>query len=185
MISQHRDHGAVLAHDLAAQAAFMKARQAAEIHSGLCVSVPLQNPVGLGQEREHMAGSAEILRLCIFLHTGHRCHGALLGGDSGRRRDMIDRDRESGLMIIRVGAHHLRNLKFADIFFGHRHADQTFAVCCHKVDVFCRGKFRSTDKITFIFPVGIIHDQNDLAVSEILQCLFNRFELIHILILSL
>ena len=56
-------HGAVLPHDLAAQTALSQPRQPAQVHRGLGVAVPLQHAVLLGQQREHMARPAEILRL--------------------------------------------------------------------------------------------------------------------------
>ena len=165
-------HGTVLAHDLAAKTACMKSCQAAQIHCGLSVAVPLQDTVWLCQKREHMAGSAEILRFRAFLYNSHCCHGTLFRGDACGRGDMIDGDRKRCLMVVCVGADHLRDLQTSDIFLGHGHADQAFAVRRHKIDILCGRKLCRTDKIAFVFAVGIIHNENDLAVPEILQCLF-------------
>ena len=55
-------HGAVLAHDLAAQAALLETGQAAEIHRRFGVAVALQDAVFSGQQREHVPRTAKILR---------------------------------------------------------------------------------------------------------------------------
>ena len=78
-------HGAVLAHDLAAQAAGAQARQAAEVDGGLGVAVAFQDAVGFGQEGEHVARSAEVLGLGVVGHAGHGGHGPLLCRNAGRR----------------------------------------------------------------------------------------------------
>ena len=176
-------HGSVFAHDLTAQTAGMKSCQTAQIHSRLSMSVSLQYAVGLCQKREHMTGPAEVLRLRTLLYNGHCRHGALFCGNAGGSRDVIDGDRKRCLVIVCVGADHLGDLKTSDIFLGHRHADQTLALCRHEIDILGRRKLCGADEISLVFTVGIIHDENDLAVPKILKCLFYCLKLIHIVFL--
>ena len=172
-------HGAVLAHDLAAKAAGTKARQAAQVHRRFRMSVPLQDPVGLCEQGEHVPRPAEILRPGVILHAGDGGHGPLLGRDARRRRHMVDGDGKSRFMVVRIIPHHLRDLEALHIFLRHGHTDQPPAVYGHEIDILCRRELSRTDKVPLVLPVRIIHDQNDLSVPQILQRLFDSLKLIH------
>ncbi len=69
---------------------------------------------------------------------------------------MIDRNGKRRLMIIGIILNHLWNPQLLHIFFRHRHADQPFAVCRHKINIFCRGKLRRAYKIAFVLTILII-----------------------------
>ena len=170
-------HGAVLPHDLTAQAAFLQPRQTAQVNGGLRMALPLQHAVFLRQQREHMARSAEILRPRALLHAGHRRHGALGGGDAGGGGNVVDGHREGRFVVVGVVLHHLGELQLADKSLRHGHTDQALAVGGHEVDVLRGGKLGGADEIAFVFTVGVICDQNDLSLSQILQCFGNGIEI--------
>ena len=170
-------HGAVLPHDLTAQAAFLQPRQTAQVNGGLRMALPLQHAVFLRQQREHMARSAEILRPRALLHAGHRRHGALGGGDAGGGGNVVDGHREGRFVVVGVVLHHLGELQLADKSLRHGHTDQALAVGGHEVDVLRGGKLGGADEIAFVFTVGVVCDQNDLPLSQILQCFGNGIEI--------
>ena len=61
-------------------------------------------------------------------------------------------------MVVGIRFDHLRKMKLFYIFCRHRHTNKPFGMHCHKIDIFCCGKFRSADKIAFIFTIFIIRD---------------------------
>ncbi len=67
-------------------------------------------------------------------------------------------------MIIRIVSDHLRQHQFLYQRLPHGHTDQSFPVYCHKIHVFCCGKFRGADKISFVFPVLVVCYQYNLTV---------------------
>ena len=83
-------------------------------------------------------------------------------------------------MIVCIFLHHLRKTKLLYIFLRHRHAYQTLAVHRHKVDVFCCGKFCSTDEIALILSVLIICDKYYFSCTKLIKCFFYCVEF-HIL----
>ena len=51
------------------------------------------------------------------------------------------------------------------------------AVDGHEVDVLRGGKLGGADEIALVFTVGVVCDQNDLPLSQILQCFGNGIEI--------
>ena len=80
-------------------------------------------------------------------------------------------------MVVGVVLHHLGELQLADKGLRHGHTDQALAVGGHEVDVLRGGKLGGADEIAFVFTVGVICDQNDLSLSQILQCFGNGIEI--------
>ena len=170
-------HGAVLPHDLAAQAAFLQPRQTAQVNGGLRMALPLQHAVFLRQQREHVARSAEILRLRALLHAGHRRHRAFGSGDARGGGNVVNGHREGRFVVVGVVLHHLGELQLADKGLRHGHTDQALAVGGHEVDVLRGGKLGGADEIALVFTVRVVCDQNDLPLSQIFQCLGNGIEI--------
>ncbi len=82
---------------------------------------------------------------------------------------MIDGNGKGGAVVVSVVVNHLGKLEFPADFFAHRHADKTFAMNRHKVDVFSRGKLCGADEIAFVFSVRIIGAENDFTLAQIFQ----------------
>ena len=170
-------HGAVFAHDLAAQTALLKTGQTHQIHCGLGVAVALQHAVGLCHQWEHMARPAEVGRAGAGLHHGARGQPALLRRDARCGVDVVDGHGEGGFVVVGVLGDHLGKRQLLAQFGGHGHADEPLAVYCHEVHVLGGGELRCADEIAFVLAVGVVGAQNDLARAQIIQRLFDRAEL--------
>ena len=96
---------------------------------------------------------------------------------------MVDGDGEGRLVVVRVLLHHLGQTQLPHIVLGHGHTDQPFAVGGHEVDVLRGGKLRRADEVPFVLSFRVIGDQDQLALSQILQGFRNGIELDHVLVL--
>ena len=86
----HARHRAVILHDLAAETDLLEAGEATEVDRGLGVSRPLEDAAFAGLEREHVPGTAEVLRLRPVLHRREGRHRAFRGGDARCRVDAVN-----------------------------------------------------------------------------------------------
>ena len=172
-------HGAVFPHDLAAQTDFLQAGQTHEVYRGLGVAVALQDAVLLGQQGEHVAGAAEVLRLGVGVHALHGGDGALGGGDAGGGVHMVDGDGEGRLMVVRVAGDHLGELELPDVFQGHGHTDEALGVGGHEVHVFGGGKLGCADEVALVFPVGVVGAEDHASLAQVFQSFFDGIVLKH------
>ena len=172
-------HGAVFAHNLAAEADFLQARQAAEIDGGFGVAIALEHAVFLREQREHMPRATKILRLCFLVHTGACGDAAFFGRNTGGRGNVVDGNGERCFVVVGVGGDHLRQAEPLDVLGAHRHADQALGVGRHKIHVLGGRKFCSTDEIAFVFAIGIVGDENELAGAQIRQRFFDGIKGCH------
>ena len=177
-------HGAILPHDLTAEAHLLQAGQAHQVHGGLGVAVALQHAVVLGQQGEHVAGAAEVLGLGIGVHALHSGEGPLGGGDACGGVHMVDGDGEGGLVVVGVPGDHLGELEFFHILIGHGHADEALAVGGHEVHVLRGGKLCRADEIPLVLPVGVVGAEDHFALAQVLQGLFDGVVLKHGRLLS-
>ena len=169
-------HGAVLPHDLAAETAFFQPCQTHQVYRSFRMTVSFQNAVFLGQKREHMTRPPKVIGPGVFTDTHSGSIAALFRRDACGGVYMVNRDGKGGTVIVCIVVHHLRKLQLLAVVAAHGHADQTFSVYCHKVYIFCGGKFCRTDEITFIFSVRVVGTEDDLSLAQILQGLFNGIE---------
>ena len=82
-------HGAVVAHDFAAQAALLKAGEAADRRSLRCVHCARAHRP-LWRAGEHVPRTAEILRLGVRVDALHGRNRSLGGGNARGRVDVVD-----------------------------------------------------------------------------------------------
>ena len=92
---------------------------------------------------------------------------------------MVHGYRKCRFVVIAVVCYHLWECKLLAEFPAHGHADKSFAVYRHEIDIFRGGILGGTDKIALIFPVLIIRDQDDPAFAQAVQGFFNRAEVKH------
>ena len=83
-------HGAVVAHDFAAQAALLKASEAAQIDGRFGVPIALEHAARFGEQGEHVPRTAEILRLGVGVDALHGRNRSLGGGNARGRVDVVD-----------------------------------------------------------------------------------------------
>ena len=159
-------HRAVVAHDLAAQAHLLEAGQPEQVDGGLGVAVALEHAVFLGEQREHVAGTAEVERRGVVVDGHARRVAALFGRDARRRVHVVDGHGEGGLVVVGVVRHHLRQLQLAHVLLAHGHADEALRVACHEVDVLGRGVLRGADEVALVLAVGVVDDEDHLARLE-------------------
>ena len=56
------------------------------------------------------------------------------------------------------------------------HADETAGMGDHKVDLIRRAGFRRTNQIAFVLTVLIVGNQNNFAITQRFQDVFDRIE---------
>ena len=81
------------------------------------------------------------------------------------------------MVIICIFADHLRKSELAANLRAHRHADKAARMRCHEIYIFRCCKFRSADAVAFIFSVGIISHQNNLARPQGGKTIFYRIKI--------
>ena len=162
-------HRTVLAHDLAAQATLLHAGVAQQVDGGLGVAVALQHAAGTGDEREHVAGPAEILGTRTLLHDLAGGVAALGRADAGRGVHVVDRHGEGGLVVVGVVGHHGVELQAGGDLGAHRHADEALRLARHEVDVGLRGILRGADEVALVLAVGVVHHDDDVAGAQLVK----------------
>ena len=162
-------HGAVLAHDLAAQAALLHAGMAHEVDGGLGVAVALEHAAGLCHQREHMAGAAEVAGLGIVVHALERGDGAFRRRDARGGAHVVDAHGEGGLVVVGVLGDHLLKAELVRQVAAHRHADEALGHAGHQVDVGLGGELGGADHVAFVFAVGVVHHDDDVAGTQLVE----------------
>ena len=165
-------HRAVLAHDLAAQAALFHPREAHQVHRGLGVAGADEHAALAGLEREHMARPAEVGRGRLRRNAFHRRDGALDRGDARGRGDMVDGHGEGRVVVVGVVGDHLVEVEAVGIDLAHRHADQSLAVGGHEVDVVRRREAGGADQVAFVLARGVVDDDDDVALAQFFEGFF-------------
>ena len=101
-------HGAVVAHDFAAQADLFKACQAQEVDRCFRMAVSGQNAASFCDEREVVAGTAEIFGTSRFFGAFAGCEGSFDSRNTRRRIDVVDGNGEGRFVVICIFADHGR-----------------------------------------------------------------------------
>jgi len=100
--------------------------------------------------------------------------GALCSADACGGLHVIDGDQKGGLVVIAVYGRHCRERELFRIACVYGEADQSAAQTCHLVHKFCARKFRRTDQIALVFPLGVVHTEYRFAAPQRFERLFNR-----------
>jgi hypothetical protein len=85
----------------------------------------------------------------------------------------IDRHSEGRTERRCIVAGQHRDFEFIQPFASHRNANEPAPVFGHKVDGFRRHLLGCDDQIAFIFPVLVVHDDDEVAFPQFLKCFFN------------
>ena len=167
-------HLPVFAHNLTAETGGLKTREAAEVNGRLGVATALEHAVRAGKERKEMTGAAKIGGNGILGDQLSGGQGALCGADACGGLHVIDGDQKGGLVVIAVYGRHCRERELFRIACVYGEADQSAAQTCHLVHKFCACKFRRTDQIALVFPLGVVHTEYRFAAPQRFERLFNR-----------
>ena len=172
-------HGAILTHDLTAQANRGKTCQTAQVNGSFGMARTDEHAAFTGTQREHMSRTAEVRGLCLRIDRHHSSQRALYRGNTGGSLHMVDGNGKGGFMVVGVGFHHLRQAQLVAVIAAHGHADQALGMGCHEVDIFRGCELCGADDIAFVFTIRVINDQNILSGTERVQCLFNGCKISH------
>ena len=167
-------HRAVVAHDLAAQAALFQSCQTAQIDRCLGVAVAGEHAAAPRNQREHMTRTAQVLGTGVRVHAAAAGKAALLGGNAGRGVHVVDGNRKGGVVVVGVDLDHLLKAQTACDLLAHRGADESLGLCRHEVDVCGRGELRRADEVALVFAVGVVDDHDKAARAKLFKRLFNR-----------
>ena len=92
----------------------------------------------------------------------------------------IDRDGEGGFEGRVVGLDHQVEFQLFATRFKKRSTDQPTSVGGHEVDDLRCGVACSDQKVTFVFAVFIVHDNDDFATANRFDGFGNRIQLRHV-----
>ena len=166
-------HRAVFPHDFAAEAAFFHAREVHQVHRCLRMAGADQDAALARLQREHVPRTAEIGGGGVRRDALDRRDGALDSGNAGGGGDMVDGDGKSRMVVVRVAVDHLVEAQFFGEGLIHRHADQAFAVGGHEIDVLRRRVAGGAHQVAFVFPFGVVDDDDDASQLQLFQSFFN------------
>ncbi|MNI49150.1 hypothetical protein D3C73_1037470 [compost metagenome] len=166
-------HRAVSLDHFADYARRIGAAHASQIDCGFGVAGAAQHAAFFGDQREHMARSAEVRRLRVRVHQRLDRKGTLTGGNAGSRIDMVNGHGKSGAVIVGIVSDHRLQIQLFRPFRCNRHTDQAAALGDHEIDYFRGGPFSQGDKIPFILAVLVIDDNNHFTAHQIINGIFD------------
>ncbi len=163
-------HGAVGVEDFHQHAGRLQPGQHRQVDPGLGVAGAGQHAAGLGDQREDVAGLVQVRRPRIGSDRGADGVGAVGGGDAGGHAlGGLDADREVGLELRGVGAHHRRQPELAGALAGQRQAHQATAVGDHEIDVRRLDQLGGHDQVAFVLAVLVVDDHHHAAGADLFQ----------------
>ncbi|MCY1435457.1 hypothetical protein D9M71_515540 [compost metagenome] len=136
-----------------------------------------QNAARLGHQREDVAGADDIGSNGVFRRGSLHGTRAVGGGDAGGDAfGGLDGDGELGAEAGAVALHHQRQAETLAALAVHRHADQATGVLGHEVDVFGAHGLGGHDQVAFVLAVFVIHQDDHLALTNVLEQFFDAVE---------
>ena len=88
----------------------------------------------------------------------------------------IDRYGEVGLVLRAVVTHHQWDAQLPCTICGNGHTNQTAGLTGKEVDNFWRDFLGSDYKVSLVFPVLIIHEDDHLTFANVVQDIWNGIE---------
>ena len=163
-------HRPVFVHDLADDAGRIKSGQARNVDRRFGMPCANQDPAGTRGQRKDMTWRYQrIWSICRV--DGNRDRPRAVGSRDARRypAPCFDRDGERRVFARAVRRTHHRKGQLGDARFGQREADETLAVCGHEVDGVGRGHLTRNDKVSLIFAVFVINQNEHPAISGVVD----------------
>ena len=128
-------------------------------------------------QREHVAGPHEVFGSGVGVHQDLNRAGAIRGRDaSGDAGASFDTDSESSAKGSSVLANHGVEAEQVESNAIHGHADQSAGASGHEVDRVGGDELSGQGEIALVLAVFVIGDDQHLAVTERLDCLFDGAE---------
>ena len=154
---------AVVIHNLAADAYGLQACQLAQINSGFGVTGAHQYTALACAQRENVARTAEVARLCTRLSAFFHGISTLVSGNTGGGINMINRNREGCFVIVGVVRYHSAKLQLIHNLAVCRHADKSACFLSHKVNSLGSAQLGCHNQVAFVFAVLVIGYQYHLT----------------------
>lgn len=167
-------HRAVVAHDLAAQTALLQTGQTAQINGRLRVAVARQHAAAARDEREYVTRTAQILRPGVRVDALAAGEATFLCGNAGRGVDMVNGDREGGVVVVGVDLDHLLEAEVLWRPARSRRADEALGLRRHEVDVLSGRELRRADEVALVLAVGVVDDHDEMTGAQLLKSLLDR-----------
>ncbi|MCW0417050.1 hypothetical protein NB689_002804 [Xanthomonas sacchari] len=163
-------HAAVGIEHFHQHAGRLQPRQHRQVAGGLGVAGTGQHPARLGDQREDVAGLAEVVRLGVRLDRGAHGVGAVVGGDAGGDAlGGLDADGEVGMELRGIALDHRRQAQLRAALAGQRQAHQAARVGDHEIDVRGLDQFGGHDQVALVFAVLVVDDDHHAAGAEFFQ----------------
>ena len=173
----HARHRPVLVHDLADDAGRVEAREPREVDRGLGLARALEDAAGARAQREDVARLDEVVRALARVDRDLDRARAVGGRDPGRHAfARLDRDRERGLERRLVVVRHRLEAELVAALLGEAEADEPARVRGHEVDRLGRGELGGDREVALVLAVRGVDDDHELALADVLDCLFDRRE---------
>ena len=128
----------------------------------------------LRHQRENMTRLHHVLSARIRLDRGqHGMRPVVRRNTGGNALGGFYRYGEIGRQLGLVVAHHQRQRQLLAAFGRQRQANEPTAMSGHEVDIFRTHHAGGHQQVTFVLAILIIHDDDHLAISNILDDFFD------------
>ena len=136
-----------------------------------------ENAAGFGLEREHMAGLDQVAGFRLGVREQTDREGSVLRADACA--DAVRGIYGNGEVCFEkfaVGRDHALQIKLGGAFLGDWSANQPSAEFRHEIHRVCRDFRCRHHQVAFIFPIGIIRNDDHAASADIGNHGGNRIE---------
>ncbi len=144
--------------------------QQRQVASRLGVAGAGQHAARLGDQREDVAGLAQVVRLGVRLDRGAHGMRAVVGGDAGGDAfGGLDADGEVGVELRGVVLDHRRQPELRAALAGQRQAHQAACMGDHEIDVRGLDQLGGHDQVALVLAVLVVDDDHHAPGADFLQ----------------
>ncbi len=147
--------------DFAEDAGGCQAGQPGQIHRGLGMPGATEYTPLLGHQGKQVAGTDQVLGLGRRVDDRLDRPSTLAGADPRSAGDVVHRNRVRCLMRGRVAVDHRPEMESSGDLGQDWHAQEPASMRDHELDHLGRDHLGRRDKISLVFPVFVIHDDDD------------------------
>ena len=173
----HAGHRPVLVHDLADDAGRVQAGEPGEVDGRLGLAGAASTPPSRARSGKTWPGLTRSCGVDVRVDCDLDRARAVGGGDAGGHALAgLDRHRERGAERRLVVLGHLAQAELVAALLGQAEADQAARVRGHEVDRLGRRELGGDDEVALVLAVGVVDDDDELAVADVLDRLLDRGE---------
>ena len=147
--------------------------------SNFLICKSFENAAGICAERNYVAWSRQITRLGIGIaEDAYRRRAVESRHAGGRALHRIDSFSHRGSEARSVGLCHHRDAELRKTLARCWNAGYAASEAEHEVHGFRRYLFGGHDKVAFVLPVGVVDDDNEFALADVLDGFFYARKLV-------